>query len=422
MVKQFREYFSNPFVWAALICAVLIYSGAVVPFSRLEFNCLVQNPVYLCGRISSNPVKTSGGKYYTASISVVEAGSENPEIKSSCSGNVKALIPSSLVESLYPGRLYSSGKGKGVLIEKNEALLLHGKFSESGEIFIVSSVNETSLSNGSSFGNWFYRKRALYRLALKRLLYSWGDAGGLVLSLLSGSREYLDTDLSVGFKKAGLSHVLALSGMHLGFFFSLSTAFGVKLIGKKNSYLISVSVLLLFVSFVGFTPSLTRSFIFISLIILSKKVNSLSINHFELLCLVFLIHLVLLPGDVKEVSFMLSYGALSGILLLSPFLGRIFSRVFPKNCASSLAASTSAQVFTFPVSYLQFGEVMPIGIVSTMFVSPFISVFMSVSLFAIIICLAVPFLSGPFGCIMRLMYRAIYAIVGIFARVPSLTF
>lgn len=422
MVKEFKEYFSNPFVWAALFCAVLIYSLPNSCFVRKNnFNCLVENPTLLRGKIASNPVKTSKGSYYSADFFVVEAVSTSSNIKSACKGNVKILIPSSIVEQLYPGKLFSLSNSKGVLVEKNQWLLIKGSFSDDKGVYIVSYAEEISPKKTSIFDS-LYKIRALYRLSLKRLLYGWGEAGGLILSLLSGSREYLDSNISENFKKAGLSHVLALSGMHLGFFFSISSFFGIKLFGKKRSYLFSLAVLLLFVSFVGFTPSLTRSFIFIIFIIMSKKVNVLNINHFELLCVVFLIHVVLLPNDAFEISFMLSYGALSGILLLSGYFERFFSRYVPRKSASSLAASTSAQIFTFPVSYLKFGEIMPIGIISTLFVSPLISIFMSVSLFAIIICLVVPFLSRPFGCIMKLLYRGICLLVGIFARVPSLTF
>lgn len=443
MVENLKEYIKNPFVWAALICAALIFSGAVKPSSRNGFNCLVQKPNAFYGVISSNPVKTSSGKYYSMNVSVFKAWNLVSGISSSCNGKIKVLVPSGIVESLYPGKLYSLAKNKGVLVEKNEPVLFTGNYyADSGNILVSSIENadsgaldyseirfengiffvkHKSLSNKTSLKNWLYHKRAIGRLKLKRLLYRWGNAGGLILSLLSGSREYLEESLSFGFKKAGLSHILALSGMHLGFFYLIGSFVGEKIAGKKWSILISYPLLVVYIFFVGLTPSLFRSFLFISLIIMSKKVYCMRINPFELLCFVFLIHACVRPSDLMEVSFMLSYGALSGILLLSSFIQKWVQRIMPKYVAASFSASLSAQSFTFPVTARFFGEVMPIGTVSAIFVTPLISVFMGVSLFGIIICLIMPFLTGPFGCIMNGMYRVICFIVGIFARVPSLT-
>ena len=49
-------------------------------------------------------------------------------------------------------------------------------------------------------------------------MYMWGSAGGLLLALLSASKEYTSSAFSDAFRLAGLSHILALSGMHVSIF------------------------------------------------------------------------------------------------------------------------------------------------------------------------------------------------------------
>ena len=79
------------------------------------------------------------------------------------------------------------------------------------------------------------KSRAFCRLEFKRMMFSWGKAGGFLLALLSGSKEYLDIDLVENFKKSGLSHILALSGMHLSLLSGIAAFIGKKIGIKKIS-------------------------------------------------------------------------------------------------------------------------------------------------------------------------------------------
>ena len=79
-------------------------------------------------------------------------------------------------------------------------------------------------------------------------------------------------------------------------------------------------------------------------------------------------------------------------------------------------------MITLPVSAKMFGMITPVGIISSVFVSPFVTLFIYSGLFFIVFGLLFP----PVCCIgeffMRIQYNLISSMVGFFAKVPAFVF
>ena len=421
MLKKILRYLRNPVVLSAIICAILIYTG-LVPVRRsnpFRSAILLEKISSISGQIATNPSRCGSGKFYSTRvrISSVKAKEGYVNFSSLASGELDVRIPSRIVESVYPGKLYSLNRNS-VLIENGELVTLCGRWSEKLGSFYVDSVDY--LGYEQTLVGRIRHFRAMCRLIFKRLLYSWSSAGGLILSLLSGSREYLEEGLGESFRNAGLSHILALSGMHLSFFSSLAGGLGKTLGGKRVSLFAQFFGILFFVWFAGLSPSLFRALLCSLISLLAKTVFCAKVKMLEVLCGAFLIHAILIPGDLFSAAFLLSYGALGGILLFADFINCAISPFIPPQFSSSLSASMGAQTATAPICAKMFGTLTPIGIVSTVFVSPLISIFLTLSLIFIILSLAIPFLSPLFGSIMGIIYSVIVWCVRIFASVPSI--
>ncbi|MBP5358257.1 MAG: ComEC/Rec2 family competence protein [Treponema sp.] len=419
MSRDLLDYVKNPFIIAAVVVSFLLY-GRIVPLRPQNpyFSVIpIEDALNVSGKIASNPSKFSSGRYYSASIDVshVSAVKSSSLVSSEASGKLKLWIPSDIVEAVYPGKLYSLS-GKTALIEKGEKVICHGSWNSDYECFIVSSLDYLGYDSG--FWGTVEHFRAMCRLIFKRLMFSWTNAGGLILSLLSGSREYLGDNVADSFRIAGLSHILALSGMHLSFFSGLSSKAGTSVFGKRWSNLFQAIGILFFIWFAGLSPSLFRAFLCSAVAIIAKGVFCCTADSLEILSLVFLIHVCLIPDDVMSAAFMLSYGALAGILLFSRIIQRFISILFPPKLSSSLSASTGAQVFGAPISISLFGSFSPIGVIATIFVAPLISIFFALSIIAVILSLCMPFLSDAFGGILNVFYNCIVWIVGLFALCP----
>lgn len=426
MVKKIFWYFQNPIFISAVVCGIVLYSGLLNVKERNPFYCGVASPSQVTGKVCSNPVKGSSGKFYSFQIDAqkVSVEYEGQSIVCDAGGKLSCLVPSEMVESLYPGKLYSKSKNGAFLCEIGEEVCLKGGLKSDGKTFVAKEGWQEIHSDGQKIGFFprMLKLRSRLRLAFKRLMWSWGNGGGLILSLLCGSREYLEEGIQESFKRAGLSHILALSGMHLSFFGGLSSRIGKRIFGQKFSWIFSFTGICLFVVFVGFTPSLTRSFIFSLTMMLAGFTGFRNIGSMSVLSFVFLVHVVIKPQDMFQVSFLLSYGALIGILALSDILNNMFVKVMPPAISSGISASVAAQTATAPISADIFGEVMPVGIIASVVVSPIVSFFMTFSLASIALSLCMPFLSVLFGDIIGFMYGLISMAVKFFALCPSVKF
>ncbi len=410
------KYFTKPVFLASLICIFFFYSGLFKIPEKRRLNSLLKTSQAIClsGNLLSTPVKNSSGKYYSANLNVQKLYSKSSS--SSAFGCIKVYIPSEMVESYFPGKLFSLAKKKGAFIyEAGANYTFHGKFS-SDEFYVkeCSSCNWPSTFLGKI--DYF---RALCRLHFKRLMYNWGKGGGLLLALLSGAKEYTESLTSDAFKNAGLSHILALSGMHLSMFSAISLFFG-NLIGRKKiTYIIRIIALIFFVWFAGFSPSLLRAFICALLSLLSTMNGNKKTDLLLILCFSFLLQSIISPSDIHNIGFIMSYGALAGIILSSSLFKYLYSKLFPNFISNSLAASSGAQIITAPISLKVFGSFAPIGIIATSIVSPLITIFIYSGLLLIVLSLIIPILEGPSGIFINFQYNIIKYLVLIFSRVPK---
>ena len=322
-------------------------------------------------------------------------------------------IPTEMTEVFFPGRLYSKSVDKGCFFyEAGGFYHFYGRYSTNG--FYISSCTDSFWENTLLGKIDFFR--ALCRLQFKRLMYAWGEAGGLLLALLCGAKEYTSSNVSENFRNSGLSHILALSGMHLSMFSSIAMFIGNKIGRKRLSFIIRIISLILFVWFAGLSPSLLRAFICSCLTLIAVMAGSKEPDMIMILSFSFLLQSIISPEDIHNLGFMLSYGALAGILLTNKLFFSLYSKVFPVYLSASLGSSTGAQVITIPIALKVFRSFAPIGIIATSIISPLITIFIYSGLILILLCLIFPGLQTPSGIFINLQYTIIKFLVSIFSK------
>ena len=376
---------------------------------------------HLRGKIVGNPVKIEnpyGRAFYKTVFKTEFSGTKTGRFCST-RGQVVIYFPASLVEMHYPGRLYTDAQQtRGtVVVESGESLNVKGKFSQSGIFYVDNAV---MARGGNLCINRIIRLRSLSRIQLKRCMYAWGGAGGLLLALLSGSREYTEHAVSDAFRNAGLAHILALSGMHLALFSGMAFSIG-KLLGNiRIACILKILSVCVFVWFAGFSPSLFRAFL-CNIILLAVSLAGIERpSMLDILSLSFLFHAFLAPDDLTAPAFLLSYSALLGIFIFGKTVQRFLVRYMPYHIADALSSSTGAQLCTAPISLCLFGSVMPGGIIAGIIVTPLVVFFLYTGLAGIVLSLCFPFLSDICGNFMKALYFCIKTAVLTFARLPSI--
>lgn len=199
------------------------------------------------------------------------------------------------------------------------------------------------------------------RAFIGSLPFSSEGTAPLLQALLTGDRSGLAPETVAAFRRSGASHLLALSGLHMGILYLLFDSFTKPLGGSRPARLVRFLLILggagFFTLMTGAGPSIVRAFLFIGLNE-TLRILGRSRKATRVFCVALLIQLVLDPGVIRSLGFQLSYLAMAGIFLLYPVLEKWYpegSRYNPLRWMWKAAAmSISCQVFTAPLAWLRF--------------------------------------------------------------------
>ncbi|MDA3810921.1 MAG: ComEC/Rec2 family competence protein [Spirochaetaceae bacterium] len=242
-------------------------------------------------------------------------------------------------------------------------------------------------------------------------------------ALFTGNDDFLDKDVKILFRKSGVSHLLALSGFHVSIIVLALTYVLKSFFGKGAAILISFPFLFFYLFLTGPSPSLLRAVImYVSggIFILKQK----EISLFQILLLTSVIQLFLAPYQGFSLSYQLSYLALTGILILGKSLYFYIQPWIPCCIALPVTASIGAHILTAPVLIFYFQELYPIGIVSSLILTPLITLFMwfSLILFVLSFVLSSTIILNLSNLILNKLIDFTIGTADFFSSAPSIKF
>ena len=85
------------------------------------------------------------------------------------------------------------------------------------------------------------------------------EISNLFLGIMLGYTDELDEDIKNNFKNSSISHILAVSGMHISYIILGITFLFKKNVGKKINKFIIIFILIVYMFITGFTPSVVRA-------------------------------------------------------------------------------------------------------------------------------------------------------------------
>ena len=208
------------------------------------------------------------------------------------------------------------------------------------------------------------------------------EASGFVRALVTGNRDNLTDQFTTSLQRTGLSHTVAVSGMHLAFLSSLLTYLLGQ--GRRSTAFFTILWVILFCGIAGNTPSVLRAAVMVLMLQFAPLLNR-ERDGPTALSLALLILLWANPFSAAHIGLQLSFTSVAGILLVSDRVQDWLMKVFhmdgwsrpkrrvvrylqagPYFVVSTLSATLGASVLTMPLAALHFNMISLISPLSNL--------------------------------------------------------
>ncbi len=317
------------------------------------------------------------------------------------------------------------------LIETGDTLLFSGRLQEpdpalnpgsfdygaylkkqgiSATIYLGNGYSRTSGSERENPKYWF-KSIQQGAIAIFRDLGISGDELGVASALILGERNLLESQVRDAFSEAGVVHILAVSGLHVGLLFVVISWIIQRVLPQDRRALIrallAISFLWIYAGITGFSPSVLRAATMFSFIAIGRTRGS-STSIYNMMAASAMILVIIEPNLLVEVGFQLSYLAVLGILVLhKPIYSLCSFRPWLLDKAwSLLVVSFTAQLATFPLTTYYFGQFPTYFLLANLVVIPVATGILYVGL-TLLLLHWIPFLSAALAWVFAVLLKTL---------------
>ncbi|MDD3831905.1 MAG: ComEC/Rec2 family competence protein [Clostridia bacterium] len=214
------------------------------------------------------------------------------------------------------------------------------------------------------------------RMYVVNKLYTYMSAksASVMLGMIIGDTSNMSSEDIQAFRTSGISHILAVSGLHLGFIVTVLDQLLRKLkVRHIKRLLIVLPPLIIYSYIVGFTPSVMRALIMTSVLMILRAMS----GPRDILTSLFIAGLIILaiqPFYIFDAGFLLSFSAVYGIAtvsrILNSYIRKLGTTGLLVNVLSAISVSLGATIGTLPAVAFFYGEVALLGVIVNIIVIP----------------------------------------------------
>ena len=329
-------------------------------------------------------------------------------------GTVKEKGYSTSGKRVYVAEISQSNLGDGLMLFKNYRIRLYDDQFESRDLQTGSSFRaiiqlyefpERRNPHDFDYGGWLHSQQIVAHGEIKELIekrnaqtvFSWTNLRGYVQknidalfdtqtapmakALFLGYKEEISEDTRQNFSRSGLSHIMAVSGLHVGFIVApiwfIIPFLWTKRWGKWAGLILLTVLLFGYSGLTGFSASVSRASLMAWLLTYGKLFNKVR-NSVNLTAGAAIILLIINPYQLFDVGFQLSFGAVFTILLLMPEAQRMIPIRYRFGKTGAFATimiiSVVVQAGLFPILTYYFGEFSIAGPIANAFVIPIMTI------------------------------------------------
>lgn len=420
ILKASRKKLTLPIAFICIAAALFAYS-MYSHFKTAPIVALDGQDALISGKICELPYKSYNRYYYTIQTDKVEIENAPQNIKLRLSMS-KALDVD--VYDRITGKVH-------LFLPNDEGTFSLKNYYASKDIYLYSYLYEyedytTEVVEQKPIYYYFLKMRSYLIEALRTLLPK--EQAALASGMLLGEKYMLGQDVKSDFRDIGVSHLLAVSGLHISFigYFLMYIFMSLKLSKKWASRLSCIGILC-FMALTGFVPSAVRAGIMmiIYLLGLSFKTEADSLNSLGISSFIISIANPFAAGDI---GFLLSFFATLGIILLAKKLDLFIKDItksfkygssFINKLSSAVSVTICATLFTLPITILCFKQISLISIVSNLIlVTPSMFIMITALLSAVLFYIyPLNFLSYFFAFLCGLLVNFVIFVSEVLAKI-----
>ena len=234
------------------------------------------------------------------------------------------------------------------------------KYLKSKKIYYTFNANAIEIVGNNS--NFYYQ----FKHWLSKRIESIDDTG-YIKAFVLGSKDEIDEEVFKTYQNNGITHLFAISGMHISLFSSILLFLLKKIHLKDNqAYPIILLFLLGYTFLVSFTASVVRAFTLYLLLYLNKRLK-LGIKTTKTFIYTILLILLLNPFFILDIGFLYSSLTSFGLILFSSYL-KTSNKVL-----ALFRVSLLALLFSLPITINNFYEYNFLSILANILIVPLVS-------------------------------------------------
>jgi competence protein ComEC len=206
------------------------------------------------------------------------------------------------------------------------------------------------------------------------------SASGFVEAVLIGAGNSLPPETWQEFNRAGLTHILVVSGFNLGLV-ALFTYYLLRLFRIRSRILrsiITLAVVVAYLLIIGGQPSILRATIVV-IVFLAARIFERKTDLLNITAAAACINLIISPNELFNIGFQLSYGAVFSLGVIAPQLDRLFLNeiLYPsfhqkayRYCMSIFFGTIAVFFGTLPILIYHYQQVSIIGLFTNILIIP----------------------------------------------------
>ena len=287
----------------------------------------------------------------------------------------------------------------------------------------INDVSGSRTPNTFNYKDYAYFKKIFYTMKVNKIevigksnniiyifkniinkYFSLFKNGAFLKLVLLGDKSNVKKEYINAMRNVGISHLFAISGMHVGFI----TSFILKILEKmkveeKKRYYITILFLLFYALLIGSSPSIIRAFLFFTLLSINK-IYYFYVDSISIFILTLSLALLINPFFIYDIGFVYSFLISFALIIGSNILNKYKNYII-----KLLITSTVSTLVSLPVTLYNFYSINLLSPVYNLFYVPFVTyVLFPLS----IIILIIPILEPIYNILIIILIRSITFLEG----------